>query len=70
MELGNCLLSDSDIEECKKKIDRLKNIIWIIEHKLKENGGRQDLPKRSDDNDHNVTDDWKLESKETETKEK
>ena len=67
MELGNYLLSDNDIEECKKKINRLKNIIWIIEHKPKETGGRQDLPKSSDDN---VADDWKLESKETETKEK
>ena len=27
------------------------------------------MPKSSDDNDDNVTDDWKLESKETETKE-
>ena len=73
MELGNYLLSDNDIEECQKKINRLKNI--IIENKLKEKEGNQDLQKISNEDDEeeavpktNVTDDWKLESKETETK--
>ena len=44
IKLGDYLISDDDIEECKKKINRLKNIIWIIENKPKENETKQELP--------------------------
>ena len=65
MELGDYLLSDDDIEECKKKINRLKNIIWIIENKPKENETKQELPPDSSNLDmQDISDNDKEEEQE------
>ena len=33
MKLGDYILSDDDIKDCQKRVEWLKNIIWIIENK-------------------------------------
>ena len=44
MKFSNYILSDDDIDQCQKRVEWLKNIIWLIGNKPTENKMKEDLP--------------------------
>ena len=43
-KLGEYILSDDDIDACQKRVEHLKNLIWIIEKKPADSKTPEDVP--------------------------